>query len=638
MRISIPAAATACLAVALAGACRTRSRHSTDLLAQSWRAEVNFERVGKSLLTDDGDPNMVSGWVGEEMTPTGRLIWAIGPESSLRFHLNSPRALRLKLSATAYEPALAGKSQNMEIQLNHHSIGKMTFSADTASNLTLELPAELLQMGSNELRLLHPWSARPGEATIKDDMRPLSVGFTQLDLMELDETQRPDAQSLKPDWSGAWYDPETDPDIGAFRWAPTEGTALLFNSMPGVTGYRLSCQLLPYQPKGAPPQFVEFRLNGVLMERRRLAPGWQTVAISLLNDKLRPGLNVIDLKAEHGLSPLAAGEGKDTRVLAFALGARLLTPLSHTSFPSGRLFTHPQGGLSLPTTARLAYTMELLAGASFEVEGDAEMPALIQLSCRCNTDHEARHEAVKVQGHFLRSMKACSAPGLAEVSVSANAIQGTPPVHLSRFNLYTRETPLLWAEQPPRPPVAPVTKRPKTIIISLVDTLRADRLSVYGYSRATSPALAAFAREATVFDNAWSTTSWTKSAVASLLTGADPDIHSAGEALSTLNSRVPYLPALFKPAGYHSAAVITSGYVGPEFGFARDWDEFHYLPSADGPEPSSVVANRMLARILETAGDAPLLITCIPWIRIFPTKPGLVISHRLRPPLQPISV
>jgi arylsulfatase A-like enzyme len=60
----------------------------------------------------------------------------------------------------------------------------------------------------------------------------------------------------------------------------------------------------------------------------------------------------------------------------------------------------------------------------------------------------------------------------------------------------------------------PARSRPN-IIVYLVDTLRKDHLSVYGYSRETSPRLADFARDAVLFETAYSPTSWTRPAVAS---------------------------------------------------------------------------------------------------------------------------
>ena len=52
--------------------------------------------------------------------------------------------------------------------------------------------------------------------------------------------------------------------------------------------------------------------------------------------------------------------------------------------------------------------------------------------------------------------------------------------------------------------------RPLSLVLISVDTLRPDRLGIYGYARATAPAIDAFARErAVVFENVVSVSSWT---------------------------------------------------------------------------------------------------------------------------------
>src|SRR5262245_52753785 len=65
------------------------------------------------------------------------------------------------------------------------------------------------------------------------------------------------------------------------------------------------------------------------------------------------------------------------------------------------------------------------------------------------------------------------------------------------------------------------------VILMLVDTLRADRLGIYGASPSPSPALDAFAARGLVFDVMVSQASWTMPAVASIFTGLHPRSHGA---------------------------------------------------------------------------------------------------------------
>ena len=63
------------------------------------------------------------------------------------------------------------------------------------------------------------------------------------------------------------------------------------------------------------------------------------------------------------------------------------------------------------------------------------------------------------------------------------------------------------------------------LVVIVVDTLRRDRLSTYGYERETSPALDTLAARGTVFENAYATSSWTLPSTASLFTGLQVPEH-----------------------------------------------------------------------------------------------------------------
>ncbi len=118
--------------------------------------------------------------------------------------------------------------------------------------------------------------------------------------------------------------------------------------------------------------------------------------------------------------------------------------------------------------------------------------------------------------------------------------------------VYYLGSPLV-AEHSPEAPI---------VIVYLVDTLRADHLSAYGYSRPTSPNLEAFARSATLFENCYSQATWTKPSVTSLFTGLAPDAHRAGEHGQALSTSIPTLGRLFRNAGFVAVSVIANAHAG----------------------------------------------------------------------------
>ena len=75
-------------------------------------------------------------------------------------------------------------------------------------------------------------------------------------------------------------------------------------------------------------------------------------------------------------------------------------------------------------------------------------------------------------------------------------------------------------------PGASAADRPDILLITM-DTTRADRLGFYGYERPTSPNLDAFAEKSVVYERAFSTSTWTLPAHASLFTGLFPTSHGA---------------------------------------------------------------------------------------------------------------
>lgn len=68
---------------------------------------------------------------------------------------------------------------------------------------------------------------------------------------------------------------------------------------------------------------------------------------------------------------------------------------------------------------------------------------------------------------------------------------------------------------------------PRHLVVVVIDTLRADHLGAYGYSRDTSPRIDALADRGMLFDDALAQSSWTVPATASLLTSLYPSQHGA---------------------------------------------------------------------------------------------------------------
>jgi arylsulfatase A-like enzyme len=117
------------------------------------------------------------------------------------------------------------------------------------------------------------------------------------------------------------------------------------------------------------------------------------------------------------------------------------------------------------------------------------------------------------------------------------------------------------------------------VVIYLVDALRSDRLGVYGQKRPLSPRLDAFAAAATVYEQAWAESSWTRPAVASIFTGLEPEVHGANGRFDRLGGGMPTLAERIAGGGWQTAAVVANPNASAGFGLDRGFGEFVLMPS-----------------------------------------------------------
>lgn len=112
------------------------------------------------------------------------------------------------------------------------------------------------------------------------------------------------------------------------------------------------------------------------------------------------------------------------------------------------------------------------------------------------------------------------------------------------------------------------------LIIWLVDTMRSDHLSCYGYQRNTSPNMDVLAEEGLRFEALTAQSSWTKPSIASILTGLHPSAHGAVDRKDRMLPEVTTLAQILKESGYTTAAFSSNGnFYAEDWGLIRGFDE-----------------------------------------------------------------
>ena len=148
------------------------------------------------------------------------------------------------------------------------------------------------------------------------------------------------------------------------------------------------------------------------------------------------------------------------------------------------------------------------------------------------------------------------------------------------------------------------SKRPRAIILWIIDTMRRDHLESYGYERNTSPTLTKLADEGVRFADNISQASWTKVSVPSILTSLYPSTHGIVDMPDRLPSSVTTIAEAFREAGYATWQTSSVPFSGKLSNLHQGVDVLHERPSiGDLDHSASKTARTYVDRFLEWAGD-----------------------------------
>jgi arylsulfatase A-like enzyme len=173
----------------------------------------------------------------------------------------------------------------------------------------------------------------------------------------------------------------------------------------------------------------------------------------------------------------------------------------------------------------------------------------------------AASAAVSFSSAFARLVRATVWPAAIVVGVLA-VVASALPVIAER-----RAIAQLPAASPERP----------NVLLIVLDTVRAQSMSLHGYARDTTPSINRFAARGMVFDGAFSTAPWTLPSHASMFTGRLP--HELGGAFEVpIDGRYPTLAESLSRQGYLTAAIVANVVnCKPELGLGKGFAHYDAL-------------------------------------------------------------
>jgi len=182
-----------------------------------------------------------------------------------------------------------------------------------------------------------------------------------------------------------------------------------------------------------------------------------------------------------------------------------------------------------------------------------------------------------------------------------------------------------------RLPNRPAAADAPNILLVAIDTLRADHLGSYGYTRPTSPTLDALAARGVLFEQAVSQAPWTAASFGSLFTSLYPSVHgldggvrwgpgqsSAGGSLPFAVQKIlpiaqPTLAEMLRRNGYRTAGFVSNVYVNSIFGFSQGFEVYNdehrdYSRNVGGAKRRAEETNEFVFRWLDEPPGEPFFL------------------------------
>jgi arylsulfatase A-like enzyme len=122
----------------------------------------------------------------------------------------------------------------------------------------------------------------------------------------------------------------------------------------------------------------------------------------------------------------------------------------------------------------------------------------------------------------------------------------------------------------------PKEKETNFILLSL-DTLRPDHLGCYGYSRMTSPNLDKLSEDSVLFENTFSTTSWTLPAHVSMITSLNTPHHRVINSRQRIPASSLTLADFLRGKNFICTAFTGGGFLSTKYGFSKGFDSYQEM-------------------------------------------------------------
>ena len=421
-----------------------------------------------------------------------------------------------------------------------------------------------------------------------------------------------------------WGPVETDPEGGSFRWTlGLHADMEVFVAKPRNVTFVCRCEALTWPD--APSQtlqvsvgdradkdFQDDDFQGERFQSEAVEVSRSSTQILIPSSAWKPGWNRLTLSASRATPPAAVmADSDDTRVLGVRVEALEFRGLFDSKPPfvnGGRL--HLPAGSVVRSFGESAGQRWQVAGVeagggvglgTYLLTGTERLP-LNEGSLDVPLGDEVAIELVAepLEATWWRSL------------LGAGGSSSEVRVRQARVLLSPDRMP---TADPVETADRPTTGTASGVIVYMIDTLRADRLGVYGSDLGLTPRMDELAAESIVFTDARAQSSWTRPSVVSTFTGLYPQTHGVDERNDGLAGEVETLAERLWAAGIYTVGVTTNGNVSNRFGVGQGFGEYRHLQEKHSRESVHVLSDELnqwglhyLKQHRDERGDQPFFL------------------------------
>lgn len=404
---------------------------------------------------------------------------------------------------------------------------------------------------------------------------------------------RSDEKYLANGWNRPEIEEKTD---NTYRWGVgSQSNIHVFFTSLTEKFVKMNCR--PFNPDNQPNQTGEIFINNNYLQILEFEKNGE-YSFRIPSNLLNVGPNVISFKWKHQRTPMEFGISKDERSLAVLFYHMQFLDENKENYPKNQakdisILSYDKGSMIIvPPGHLLDYHIELSKNPVLKFGLSTNTPlkknSKVHVAIYNNKGKKISHifERDQINRHEEIELKLKSFANESVRIVFANSINNDPdllifwtnPVVLfsagKDFPLFLQAKQNLSAKKSKK---EPKSKKPN-VFIYLIDALRADHLSCYGYEKKTTPFIDKFSKDGILFRNFFANASWTKPSVGSILTGLYPHKHRAETREEKLSSDVIMLSEIFKLNGYFTFYLTSNINISQEFNFNQGNDYYKWSP------------------------------------------------------------